>query len=82
MKNELIRQITNIEQGFVYDLSDSGDFELQAAVSTATGFSIKYDPVADVSFLITNDHFCNSINLGSLLIIEDYENTIKTMKRL
>jgi len=32
-------------------------------ISTATGFSIGYDPDTNISFVITNDHFCERIIL-------------------
>jgi S1-C subfamily serine protease len=41
--------------------------------STATGFSIQYDPVDNISFIITNDHFCRDISSTSRLIVEDYD---------
>ena len=52
-------------------------FDFQAIVSTATGFSIQYDPIKDVSFIITNDHFCREITLASSLVIEDYEKRLQ-----
>lgn len=42
-------------------------------MSTATGFSIQYDPISNISFIITNDHFCREMTGGSLLIVEDYD---------
>jgi len=58
-----------------YDSSasaDSGDVEVEIILATATGFSIQYDAINDVSFVVTNDHFCNSIMPSSSLVVEDY----------
>jgi S1-C subfamily serine protease len=60
-------KISSIQEG-----PDTGD----SLTSTATGFSIKYDPATNSSFVITNDHFCRSVVSGFILIIEDYEKSI------
>ena len=42
-------------------------------MSSATGFSVEYDPYENKSIIVTNDHFCNSIGPGSLIIFENYQ---------
>ena len=66
-------KILHVQQGFTYDASASRFIDFSAIVSSATGFSIQYNPADDISFVITNDHFCREIMLTSSLIIENYE---------
>jgi S1-C subfamily serine protease len=49
--------------------------EIEVILATATGFSIQYDAINDVSFIITNDHFCSGITPSSSLVVEDYNKT-------
>ena len=66
-------KILHVQQGFSYNASESRFIDFSAVVSSATGFSIQYNPVDDISFVITNDHFCREIILTSSLVIENYE---------
>jgi len=67
-------KISNIEQNvrFSNSVQDTA-ITVDAVVSTATGFSIQYDPMSDISFIVTNDHFCRSIESESSLVIENHE---------
>ena len=56
-----------------YRSEEYRESEVEVILSTATGFSIQYDPIDDVSYIITNDHFCSSIATHSHLVIEDYD---------
>lgn len=64
-------KISSIQTG-----AGTGAFGMDSLMSTATGFSIKYNPGENSSFIITNDHFCRSVISGFMLIIEDYEKSI------
>jgi S1-C subfamily serine protease len=67
-------KIANIQKNIVVYNAELDSFETRnATVSTATGFSIQYDPVANISFIITNDHFCNSVDSTSSLVVEGYD---------
>jgi S1-C subfamily serine protease len=69
-------KISNIQENVTvyYPNEDTG--VVDAIESTATGFSIQYDPSEDISFIITNDHFCAGVSDDSSLIIEDYKQSI------
>ena len=41
-------------------------------ISSATGFSTKYDPAKNKSIIITNDHFCKSNTMDSKFLVETY----------
>jgi S1-C subfamily serine protease len=45
-------------------------------LSSATGFSLKYNPSTNTSLIITNEHFCRTITAGVTLILENYEKSI------
>jgi S1-C subfamily serine protease len=64
-------KVSSIQQG-----TDTGSSGIQAIISTATGFSIEYDAANNTSLIITNDHFCRDIGVGSMLILENYEKAI------
>ena len=55
-----------------YAPAEFENIEVEIILATATGFSIQYDQINDVSFIITNDHFCRQINPNSSLVVEDY----------
>jgi len=44
--------------------------DLNFSATSASGFSIKYDPSSDRSYIVTNDHFCSSGGPLSSIIIE------------
>jgi len=53
---------------------EGGGYEAEVSeLSSATGFSVEYNPSENKSIIITNDHFCSSIGSGSVLIFENYE---------
>lgn len=61
-------KITNI-------ISNPTDPEGQPTfASSATGFSVEYSPELDITFIITNDHFCKEIQPGSSLVFENFKN--------
>lgn len=73
-------RILNIQESFeMYNLLGGYDtqtnVETEIFLSTASGFSIQYNPVDDISFIITNDHFCSAIMPNSILAIENYKKT-------
>lgn len=41
-------------------------FNTNPEIMSATGFSIKYDPVTNTSFILTNDHVCSFVNINTL----------------
>jgi len=69
-------KISNIQEDVSVYYSDEDMEIIDAVVSTATGFGIQYDPSTNISFIITNDHFCAGVNHESSLIIEDYKQSI------
>jgi len=52
--------------------SNAGEAEY-AILSSATGFSIDYDPGLDQSIIVTNEHFCKINNPEVSFMIEDYK---------
>lgn len=61
-------KITNI-------VSNPGEPNSQPTfASSATGFSIEYSPELNITFVITNDHFCREIQSGSSLSFENFRN--------
>lgn len=61
-------KITNI-------VSDSNEPEGQPIfASSATGFSIEYIPELNITFIITNDHFCREVQPGSSIAFENFQN--------
>ena len=44
-------------------------------ISTATGFSVQYDPESETSMIITNDHFCGEFrdDLDKKILIQDFK---------
>lgn len=73
-------RILNIQEN-VFPYGPPGGYDTQSRVeaeillSTASGFSIQYNPVEDISFIITNDHFCSEVMPNSILAIETYDKT-------
>ncbi len=45
------------------------------SLSSATGFSVKYNIAEDYSVIVTNDHFCNTPYPEKAFIVEDYKNS-------
>ena len=41
-------------------------------LSSATGFSVKYNITENYSVIVTNDHFCSTPYPGMAFIVEDY----------
>lgn len=67
-----------IKQSFFEDIvgEDSGITEDEVEVSqlsSATGFSVEYNPQKNKTMIATNDHFCNSIDENSILFFENFE---------
>lgn len=61
---KIMRQTPLIDGAYEAELSQ---------LSSATGFSVEYNPAENKSILITNDHFCNSIGNDSILFFENFE---------
>ena len=62
------------------DYDESEKFEpynnpMDIAMATATGFSVDYDVKRDVSLIITNAHFCDTVNArdDTVLVVETSE---------
>ena len=73
-------RILNIQENFEMYVPTGGYdtqsmTEVEFILSTASGFSIQYNPVDNISFIITNDHFCSEIMPRSVLAIENYKKT-------
>ena len=53
------------------------------ALSSATGFSVKYSPKDDISIVITNEHFCRTVGPNTEVVIENHENaSVEKVKSL
>jgi len=72
----MLEPVVKITHAKIYRQSplEEGGYEAEMSqLSSATGFSVEYNPSENKSIIITNDHFCNSIGTDSLLIFENYE---------
>ena len=45
----------------------------ELTISSATGFSIQYNPYSNISFVLSNDHFCRSISDSSVITLETFD---------
>jgi S1-C subfamily serine protease len=70
---EPVVKITNMVQSD-NSTSSSPDGPSISAMSSATGFSIEYNPSTNRSIIITNDHFCNGISKNSILFFQNFQN--------
>lgn len=61
-------------EDFVNESGDTAEGEAEIAqLSSATGFSVEYNPQKNKTIIVTNDHFCNSIDENSVLFFENFE---------
>ena len=65
----------------VMTASSSGSAKGYITISSATGFSIKYDIKNNESLIVTNDHFCKSNMSGVTFLVEDYSKSSLESKR-
>lgn len=66
-----------IQQSFLEDVigkDNTAESEVEISqLSSATGFSVEYNPQDNKTMIATNDHFCNSIDENSILFFENFE---------
>lgn len=68
----MLRPVVRLSQLSYGSVNIDGEMQSVEAVTFATGFSVKYSSGTDETLILTNDHFCNSFDEETTLIVENY----------
>ena len=69
---EPVVKLTHVSQPPIIGIESGLSGILPPAISSATGFSVEYNSSEDKTIILTNDHFCDNFNQGSLVFMQKY----------
>lgn len=72
-KEIMLEPVVKLTQLSYETIEKDGEFQSAESTIFATGFSVEYNPSENKTIILTNDHFCNTINKDSLLMVERYD---------
>lgn len=72
-KELMLEPVVKLTQLSYETVEEDGGLQSAEAIIFATGFSVRYDPRENKTIILTNDHFCNTIEKESLLMVERYD---------
>lgn len=75
-REAMLEPVVKLSQLSYISEENDGDMQSVESMIFATGFSVSYSFETNTTTILTNDHFCNSIDSRTMLLVENFNSDV------